>query len=786
MKIAFLGNYPPKACGIGTFTNSLARAILSNLKATEISQYAEIIAMEDPSDNHAYPPEVTQRIRPQEPRDYREMADYLNDNGFDLLVLQHEYGIFGGDDGVYLMHLLDKLRIPLIVTFHTVLREPSFGQRNVLKRIADRAQAVVVMTQLASHLLQDVFEVEADKINVIEHGVPVIASDSREVLRERLGWSDRRVLFTFGLLGRGKGIETSIRALPAIVEQFPNTLYVVLGKTHPHVVRDNGEEYREYLQALAAELGVGDNLQMISKFASEQELFDCLRAADIYVVPYPNEAQITSGTLAYAVGAGAGIVSTPFWHASELLQEGRGRLFPFHDSAALSRTVVELFTDDAALSDMRQRAAAYGQSLLWPRIGKQYLQVFGKAKVAFRTFRERAEATLDLPPMKLDHLYRLTDDCGIIQHAKYAIPNRYEGYCLDDNGRALLLVGMLLERGLGDKQRLQELSDTYLSYIYHAQNENGTFRNFMGYDRRFLESQGSEDSYGRALWGVSYCLAHPPRADQRPLLEEIFIRAIGHLDGVRSPRTLAYGVLSLTYYLDYKPSDEGMLNMLDRMCNRLIDHYNDSRKDGWDWFENYLTYSNGILPLSLFRALRHINKEGIRRVATDSTNFLASQTIIDGILCPIGCEQPYLHQQARPRYDQQPIDVMCKVLLFSEACRHQELQPHCENLYTAFSWFTGQNEMKATMYNPETGGCYDGLMSGGTNHNQGAESLLAYLVSRVEIDNFCRDRRAGRCDDDAETEDTATALKRLLNGFAMPELKTTVVKVEPGGVITGS
>ncbi|WP_116124722.1 glycosyltransferase family 4 protein [Lewinella sp. IMCC34183] len=783
MKIAFLGNYPPKACGIGTFTNSLARAILSNLKATAIEEYAEIIAMEDPSDNHDYPVEVTRRIRPQVAKDYRDTADYLNDNDFDLLVLQHEYGIFGGDDGAYVMHLLDKLRIPLIVTFHTVLKEPSFGQRNVLTRIADRAQAVVVMTQLASRLLQEVFSVSSEKIQVIEHGVPVIQSDDRDVLRERLGWTDRRVLFTFGLLGRGKGIETSIRALPAIVKEYPNTLYVVLGKTHPHVVRDNGEEYRNYLQDLARELGVGDNLQMISRFASEQELFDCLRATDIYVVPYPNEAQITSGTLAYAVGAGAGIVSTPFWHASELLQEGRGRLFPFHDSPALSRTILELFGDDAALRDMRQRAAAYGQSLLWPRIGKEYLQVFGRARVSYKSYRSSGVPVTDLPELKLDHLYRLTDDCGILQHAKYAVPARREGYCLDDNGRALLLVGMLLQRGMGDRDRLLALSDTYLSYIYHAQKESGTFRNFMSYERRFLEDQGSEDSYGRALWGVSYCLAHPPRPDQRPLLEEIFIRAIGHLDEMRSPRTVAYGVLSLTYYLDHKPSDEAMLNLLDRLCNRLLDHYGDSRREGWDWFENYLTYCNGILPLAMFRALRHISKEAIRQAAVDSTNFLASQTIIDGILCPIGCEQPFLREQERPHYDQQPIDVMCKVLLFSEACRHQGLQPHCDNLYVTFGWFTGQNEVKATMYNPETGGCYDGLMSGGANHNQGAESLLAYLISRVEVENFCRDRPAGRCEGDEE-EDSESALRRLLNGFAMPEVRSGISSDAPTESVT--
>ena len=774
MKIALLGNYPPKACGIGTFTNSLARAILSNLNATTIKDYAEIIVMEDPTDAHAYPEEVTRRIRPQVPQDYRDVADYLNTAGFDLLLLQHEYGIFGGDDGTHIMHLLDKLRIPLIVTFHTVLKEPSFSQRDVLSRIAERAQAVVVMTQLASRLLQEVFNVAGDKIYVIEHGVPVIESAPRPELRERLGWADHRVLFTFGLLGRGKGIETSIKALPDIVAKYPNTLYVVLGKTHPHVIKHSGEEYREYLQELADELGVGANLRMISKFASEQELFDCLRAADVYVVPYPNEAQITSGTLAYAVGAGAGIVSTPFWHAAELLQEGRGRLFPFHNSQALADAVVELFDRPEELQAMRKRAAAYGEDLLWPKIGKQYLGVLGKARVAFKEYQARSRKTVELPALKLDHLIRMTDDCGILQHGKYAIPNRYEGYCLDDNGRALLLIAMLAQQGLGEPALLSRLSDTYISYILHAQNLDGTFRNFMGYDRRFLERHGSEDSYGRAIWGISYSLAHPVRADQRPLLHEIFIRAIGHLESMRSPRTLAYGVLSLSYFLDYQPTNEQMLDLLDRMCNRLIEHYSDSREEGWNWFENYLTYSNGILPFALFRALNHLNKEKIRAVAVESTNFLAEQTVIDGVLSPVGCKQPFVFRKARARFDQQPVDVMCKVLLFSEACRHQDLQPHCTNVSIAFAWFTGQNELKAPMYNPETGGCFDGLMESGANHNQGAESLIAYLISRVEMEKFTsRDATLTEAEPGQASKE---ALRRLLNGFALP---TSVEEDEP-------
>ena len=773
MKIALIGNYPPKACGIGTFTNSVARALLANLNTDRIDSFAEVIAMEDADANHDYPAEVTRTITTDDPAAYRATADYLNAGGFDLVLLQHEYGIFGGDDGVFILQLLDRLRLPLVVTCHTVLREPSFGQRNVLRRIIERAQTTVVMSQMAAGLLREVFGAAEDAITVIEHGVPKIDTLPRAELRAKLGWADRTVLFTFGLLGRGKGIETAIRALPAIAAEHPDLLYVVLGKTHPHVLRDSGEEYREYLLGLAEELGVGDNLQMISEFATEQDLFARLRACDLYVIPYPNEAQITSGTLAYAVGSGAAVISTPFWHATELLDEGRGRLFPFHDHRALADTARELLGDPAALTELRRRATDYGRRLEWPTIGQQYLDAFGDATAAYHEAQLlRSAARTELPALDLQHLLRFTDDCGILQHGKYAIPNRYEGYCLDDNGRALLLVGMLCREGMGDRATLARLADTYLAYIYHAQNVDGTFRNFASYDRRFLERVGSEDSYGRALWGVAYCLAHPPRSDQRPLLEEIFIRAVGHLDRARSPRTVAYGVLALSYFLDHHPGDEAMLNYLDRLCNRLVDHYRDSQHEDWRWFEGYLTYSNGILPYALFRALRHIKTDEVRRVAEESTDFLARQTIHDGVLSPIGCEAPFLHRGERPRFDQQPVDVMAKVLLFSEACRHQDMQPHCEHTRIAFDWFLGKNDLNVPLYDPETGGCNDGLMASGANRNQGAESLLAYLISRVEMEAFRRDDHP--CSERRVREtDRARARAKFVNGYALPRAKTT-------------
>ncbi len=774
MKIAILGNYPPKACGIATFTNSLARAILSNLNTDEISDFAEIIAIEDPGSQHDYPKEVGCILPRNERSAYVKTAEYLNNGGFDLLIVQHEYGIFGGDDGSYLLDLVDRLRIPLMMTCHTVLRAPSEGQCHVLRRLCVRTDVVVVMSDMARHFLIDIYSCPTDKIQVILHGVPEIDTADREVLRQRFDWSDRRVLFTFGLLSRGKGIETVIRALPAVVEQHPNTLYVVLGETHPNVVRDCGEEYREWLHELAEELGVGDNLLMISKFASEQYLFECLKAADIYVIPYPNEAQITSGTLAYAVGAGSAVVSTPFWHASEILDEGRGHFFPFHDSDVLSERLLTLLGDNQLLQRTKYLAGEYGADTFWPEIGEEYVKAFADARIthesrltvnALTANRPVATAAVGvnapLPQLNLQHLYRMTDDCGLIQHAKYATPNRFEGYCLDDNGRGLLFSCMALESqgtSRADRQQLIKLSEIYLGYIYHAQHKDGSFRNFMSYGREWLEEQGSEDSYGRALWGLAKCITSPPRQDLADLAQECFIRAIGHLDQKSSPRTLAYGIIALSDYLA-DCDDENLRNLLDRSVNRLLDHYRDSRREGWDWFESYLTYDNALLPLALYRSLRILPKDHVQSIAEASSAFISRRTLLGGIPRPVGCHDVCNRGEEPSVFDQQPLELMADVLLYLEAYDQSRRPVEAARARVAYSWFYGNNDLAAQMIDPATGGCYDGLTAFGANKNQGAESLLAYLICTVAIQQLPNRNLGG-------TPNKQKTLKTMLNGFA--------------------
>ena len=507
MKYTFIASYPPRECGIGTFTNNLFKSILnSNPKENE----GVIVALSDHDALYKYPEEVKLVIRQDHQIDYLEAVEYINLSGSDICILEHEFGIFGGRDGDYILPLLHKLQIPLVVTLHTILKTPSYSQKATLSKICQIADKVVVMSHKAIEFLVDVYHVPQEKIALIEHGVPDIHFNP-EHCRKEFNLMKKKVLFTFGFLGRNKGVETVIKALPKIVEKHPNLLYIVLGKTHPNVLRESGEEYRISLMRMAKSLNVEKNVVFLNKFLDEQELFKYLYACDVYITPYPHEAQITSGTLSYAVGIGAGVVSTPYWHAEELLANGRGKLFNFNDPSNLSSTLLDLFDHPEKLQAIKQRAYDYGLGITWPKTGDKYCKVAQEiVKVAAKE-TEAVHKEMDLlvlPSFSLKHINRMTDDTGIIQHAKFGIPNLKEGYCMDDNARALLMATMNY-RQLKDPRSL-ELSTIYLSYIHYMQNPDGTFRNFLSFNRRFLDELGSEDSFGRTIWALGFLLGNSP------------------------------------------------------------------------------------------------------------------------------------------------------------------------------------------------------------------------------------------------------------------------------------
>jgi glycosyltransferase involved in cell wall biosynthesis len=733
MKIAYIATYPPRECGIGTFTNNLFKSMLDgNVNQNEENE-GFVVALNDNELEYKYPEEVKATIRQDYQEDYLKAVKYINLSGADVCILQHEFGIFGGQSGVYILPLLHRLNIPLVVTLHTILKAPSYNEKAILKEICKMAHKVVVMSNKAVEFLTTIYDVPKEKIALFEHGVPDIHFNPEKSKKE-FKLENKKVLLTFGFIGRSKGIETVIKALPEVVKKYPELIYIVLGKTHPNVLRHSGEEYRISLLRLVKNLHLENHVLFLNEFIDEQSLFKYLYACDIYITPYLNEAQITSGTLSYAVGVGAAVLSTPYWHAAELLANGRGRLFHFNDSDELAKTLTQLFDKPEELKELKNKAGEYGKKITWPKTGEKYVSLAGKILEEEHLEVDKKESALDLlilPPFSLTHINRLTDDTGIIQHAKFGIPNLKEGYCLDDNSRALLMV-LMAYRQMKDKRAL-ELSPIYLSYIHYMQNPDGTFRNFLSFSRNFLDEVGSEDSFGRTIWALGYLLGNAPNDAYYQTGRLIFFNAAPNFEKLTSIRGIANTMIGISYYLKSNSSDDSMTERLRNLANGLIKHYEENQSAGWKWFESLLAYDNGILPLALLHSAEILNDDKITQTAIDSMNFLTEHTLKDNYLSIIGNEKWYKKEGERSVFAQQPIDAMAMVLMYHQAFHLTNEKEYLNKLYTSFLWFLGENDLRMSLYDFETKGCCDGFESYGVNRNQGAESSLAYLISHLTV-----------------------------------------------------
>ncbi len=733
MKNAYIATYPPRQCGIGTFTENLFNSMVTSDKDNPNQKKSFIVAINDVDDELTYPEEVKLTIRQEFQEDYLTAAKYINISGADCCILQHEFGIFGGQDGVHILPLLHQLNIPLIVTFHTVMQTPSYNQKEILQRICDMANRIVVMSHKAIEMLIEIYEIPEEKIVYIEHGVPDFQYVQQEAKKE-FKLDKRKVMLTFGFVGRNKGIETAIKALPRVVEKHPDVLYIILGKTHPNVIRHAGEEYRLFLTQLIEDLHLEKNVVMLNEFTTQKELFKYLYASDIYITPYLNEAQITSGTLSYAVGAGSAVVSTPYWHAIELLSNGRGVLFDFGNTDELSNVLIDLLDNPQKRLAIREKAYEHGRKITWPKIGSIYNNVVEKVVDEDIKIEKKEVIPFDislLPTFSIEHIKRLTDDTGIIQHAKFGIPNLKEGYCLDDNARALLLASMTY-KVKKDASALR-LSPIYLSYIHYMQNPDGNFRNFLSFTRQFLDEEGSEDAFGRTIWAIGYMLANPPNNSYYQMGKLIFDKATPIFDNLKSIRSIANTIVGVCHYLSSNMSDDIMIERLRKLTHVLIEHYEINAHDDWKWFEELLAYDNALLPLAMLHAAEILKEEAVRRVAFDSMNFLTEHTMSDGYLSIIGNEKWYNKKGDRSVFAQQPVDAMGMVLMFRQAYNITNDKSYLSKLFKSFKWFLGENDLHMSLYNHETHGCFDGLESYGINQNQGAESTLAYLISYLNV-----------------------------------------------------
>ena len=742
-RIAFVGNYLPRECGIATFTTDLCTALAAEYGAGRLFA----IPVNDPDSNYDYPEQVRLELTQEDVASYERAADFLNFNGNDLVCLQHEYGIFGGVAGRYILALLRKLKMPLVTTLHTVLREPDANQRIVLEEIAQLSDRLVVMSELAAQLLREVYAVPSGKIDVIPHGVPDMPFMDPNYFKDRFGTEGKSVLLTFGLLSPNKGIENVIRALPAILAKHPNVVYIVSGVTHPHVRRRDGERYREELQALAAQLGISSHLILNNRFVDAEELIEHVGAADIYITPYRQEAQIVSGTLAIALGAGKAIVSTPYWHAQELLAEKRGVIVPFDDPDAIAKAAIALLENDAERHAMRKRAYLHSRGTTWPRTARAYMATFQRARFE-RSMHPRVAKTDDsavdaidslenLPALNLSHLVAMTDDTGMLQHAIFSVPNAREGYTTDDNARALI-VSTLLDKPIGGEHPKDHynFSRRYLAFLWLAFHpDTGRFRNFLGYDRKWLEDVGSEDSHGRAIWALGSVLGQSQNAGVRGAAGRLFQSAVPAVSTFNSPRAWAFSILGLQAYLDWFPGDRAMQGVRNTLANRLLDVYTRSQAESWHWFEKSLSYSNARLPQALILAGSRSNNRRMMEAGMESLEWLVAVQHCgdEEIFVPIGSSGCFSEGAEKPRFDQQPVEACATISACLETYRLTREERWREEAHRVFRWFLGNNDLRAPLYDATTGGCRDGLHPDRVNQNQGAESTLSFLMALLEM-----------------------------------------------------
>jgi glycosyltransferase involved in cell wall biosynthesis len=746
-RVAFIGNHLPRRCGIATFTHDLHRAVATSRQDLETC----VIAMTNPGCTYDYPPAVRFQIREEMINDYAQAAELLNDANFDVVSLQHEYGIFGGEAGSDIVDLLTRLDMPVVTTLHTVLAEPTPAQRDAMRRIIDASAKVVVMAEKGRELLQFVHDVPVSKIEVIPHGIADFPFLETHQAKAKLGFGGKTVILTFGLLSPSKGIESVINAMPAIIKSCPTAVYVVLGATHPNLLRHQGEAYRDSLTSRVRELGIDDHVVFFDQFVDQATLLDFISMCDVYVTPYLNEAQMTSGTLASSFGLGKAVVSTPYWHARELLADGRGILVPFGDAKALSTEIAGLLTNDVRRHAMRKRAYAASRSMTWVQTAKRYLSVFEAARESIGPgISLPIDAIVSgskgyiIPEMRIGHFLSLCDSTGMLQHAVHSVPDRSHGYCVDDNARALLFSCALASSG---EERLPETVTTrFAAFIQHAWNrDTHRFRNFMSYDRRWSEDQGSEDSHGRTLWALAECACEDTDPSRRRWAAALFKTALPAVEEFSSPRAWAFSLLGLDAYCTLVGGDL-LANRLRRLlADRLMSLFAATETEDWVWFEDLLAYDNARLPQALIQTGVTTQTRPYVDVGLRSLRWLmALQTASSGYFRPVGTKSFGRLRQRPEAFDQQPVDASATVSACLAAWQAEDDAEWPTGAMRAFGWFLGENDLQTTLIDPNTGRCSDGLHADRPNENRGAESVLSYLLSLVEIRRFKRVAATGR------------------------------------------
>jgi glycosyltransferase involved in cell wall biosynthesis len=746
-RVAFIGNHLPRRCGIATFTHDLHRAV--SLDRPELK--TGVVTMTDPGHIYEYPPAVLFQVHDEAISEYIQAAEFLNKERFDIVCLQHEYGIFGGEAGRNITELLSRLEMPVVTTLHTVLAEPSAAQRGVMGQVIDASTKIIVMAEKGQQLLRSVHDAPAHKIEVIAHGIPDFPFLESHHAKAKLGFAGKTIVLTFGLLSPSKGIETVIDAMPGIIKSCPDVVYVILGATHPNLVRHEGEAYRDSLTARVRELGIENHVAFCNQFVDQATLLDFISMCDVYATPYLNEFQMTSGTLAYSFGLGKAVVSTPYWHAKELLADGRGILVPFGDAKAIGREISGLLTNDIRRHAMRKRAYAASRSMTWAQTAKRYLSVFETAHQLVRSdfitspgLASLSKATV-IPEIRIGHFLSLCDNTGLLQHAVHSVADRAHGYCVDDNARALLLSSTLAKSS--EAKRLPEIGTAHFAaFIQHAWNpDTGRFRNFMSYDRRWLEESGSEDSHGRTLWALAECARADTDPSRRRWAADLFKTALPAVETFSSPRAWAFALLGLDAYCTREPGDLFASGIRKLLADRLTALFFASQWKDWLWFEDVLAYDNARLSQALIQTGLATHTPQYVEVGLRSLRWLMSlQTAPSGWFRPVGSKSFGKVRRNPEAFDQQPVEASATISACLAAWRVNGGEEWSRGARSAFDWFLGENDLQTTLIDSDTGSCSDGLHPDRPNENKGAESVLSYLLGLVEIRQFMVAAAVGR------------------------------------------
>ncbi len=736
--LALIGNYLPRHCGIATFTTDLSNALA---KALGTQGDVLALAINDLPEGYRYPERVCFELRENVQNDYLIAADFLNISQVNAVMLQHEYGIFGGPCGAYILPLLSELRMPVLTTLHTVLAEPSEEQHTVMKELVRLSERLVVLNPRAKKMMSEIYGAPAKKLVHIPHGIPDLPFVDSNRYKGLFGIEGRKVILTFGLLGPGKGIEDMLKAMPQIVQRHPEALYIILGATHPHVKRVSGEEYRQELQRLVRQLGLREHVIFHNRFVTLEELCHYIGATDIYVISYPTPDRVVSGSLAYALGAGKAVVSTPYRYAEEMLAEGRGCLVPFSDPTAMADSICHLLEHEEERHAMAKRAYQFSRKMVWKEVAQSYLKLAGKVlseraehpRPLF-AFTQQVQISDELPSPNLQHLRNMTDDTGMLQHAIFATPNRAHGYCIDDNARAL--IATLLYWNLLKDDSVISLMHTYLAFMAAAFNpELKRFRNFMSYERHWLEDAGSEDSHARAIWALGFAVANAPNDSIRSISARLFSEALPAVRKFTALRALAFSLIGIHAYLARFGGDTDVRRLRANLARRLYKQWKQNATPDWPWCEDVVTYANARLPHALLLSGQWIPEPRMIECGLQSLEWLLHvQTGADGQLSIIG-NKGWLNRdaQAAARFDQQPIELMGLIDACMEAYRITRDKHWIVEAHRCLEWFLGKNDLQVPLYDFKTGGCCDGLTPQGTNGHQGAESTLAWLISLLTV-----------------------------------------------------